>query len=634
MTRAHTNLDRRDRVVARWLRSLTVCATAALAACGGGGQGDLSTDARATSTGASSGDSTKVISAPDDGMQQSPRVIALQKEGGRLNAAELDEIARDGVLPEPHDGPLLNGEKSATVPGAKDAEREVGAPAMHKSAASRVPVYRFYNSRTGAHFFTTSTAERDRVRDTLPAFSYEGPAFHTSHAAIPGLSPVHRFYNTHTGVHFYTISEDERAHVVATLPQFTYEGIAYFASTLPGTGYTPLYRFFYAARGFHFYTNSATEKDNIIAALPQYSYEGVGYHVLGSDWQTPAIPHSGVTSSQCYQAGSDIFVPCTFAAANSLNPQQDGDRVGINPLSYSEIVSGYFGTYPTYFPLYFARTECVRDNVTGLIWEGKASAGSRAGVNTYTNHGDSRPGDASAYVTAVNSAALCGFNDWRLPTVEELHNTVNYGSVGSGPKITVDWFPNTQVDDYWTSTADESSEFFGWTVNFRPHAGVIRTFRSHARPVRLIRGVLWSGPRHIVTTKPYPDDAPNNAVIDRKTGLVWRRCLEGDRWNADGTCTATSGHLRTHEELLIHAANRAGWRLPNVKELISLSDQGTAAAILDQALFPDSAMKTVWSSTPYAAASATAMAVYFPQPDVRFSPRTNPLLGRLVREEF
>ena len=106
--------------------------------------------------------------------------------------------------------------------------------------------------------------------------------------------------------------------------------------------------------------------------------------------------------------------------------------------------------------------------------------------------------------------------------------------------------------------------------------------------------------------------------------------------NVAWTGSACTGTLSTfiHEQALAHARAQVGCRLPNVKELISLSDQGTAAATLDQAIFPDAAMKTVWSSTPYAGASATAMAVYLPQPDVRFSPRTNPHLGRLVRDEF
>ncbi|MGS5085723.1 hypothetical protein ACVC7V_04340 [Hydrogenophaga sp. A37] len=197
----------------------------------------------------------------------------LQKEGGRLNALELAQIAKTGVLPDPFDGPLLSGAASSK---AKSQTK----------AATHTVAYRFYNTRTGAHFFTTSVAERDNVINTLSSImNYEGPAFYASSTSGAGLSPVHRFYNTQTGVHFYTISETERAHVTATLPQFTYEGIAYYASTQAGVGFTPLYRFFLPSKGFHFYSNSLTERDNVIANLPQYSYEGIGYYVL----QAPSI---------------------------------------------------------------------------------------------------------------------------------------------------------------------------------------------------------------------------------------------------------------------------------------------------------------------------------------------------------
>ncbi len=70
--------------------------------------------------------------------------------------------------------------------------------------------FRFYNPRTGAHFFTTSTSERDSVLRQSPHFQYEGVAFYTSATQAPGLKPVHRFFGLDSGVHFYTISEAEK----------------------------------------------------------------------------------------------------------------------------------------------------------------------------------------------------------------------------------------------------------------------------------------------------------------------------------------------------------------------------------------------------------------------------------------
>ncbi|CAK0762548.1 hypothetical protein CCP4SC76_3690028 [Gammaproteobacteria bacterium] len=54
---------------------------------------------------------------------------------------------------------------------------------------------------------------------------------------------------------------------------------------------------------------------------------------------------------------------------------------------------------------------CVRDNVTGLMWEVKtADGGLHDKDKTYTWD------NAPSYVAAVNTAGLCGYDDWRLPT--------------------------------------------------------------------------------------------------------------------------------------------------------------------------------------------------------------------------
>jgi CxxC motif-containing protein (DUF1111 family) len=259
----------------RPLLAASCCFALLLGACGGG---------RETSDQAqpplSSPDTTGAVvslSSFASNHQEPPSAdtVELQKEGGRLNALELARIAQTGVLPDPFEGPLLSGAASSKAQG-------------QAKAATPTVAYRFYNTRTSAHFFTTSVAERDSVINTLSSImNYEGPAFYASATSGAGLSPVHRFYNTQTGVHFYTISETERAHVVASLPQFTYEGISYYTSTQAGAGFTPLYRFFLASKGFHFYSNSSTERDNIIANLPQYTYEGIGYYVLDSG-PTPA----------------------------------------------------------------------------------------------------------------------------------------------------------------------------------------------------------------------------------------------------------------------------------------------------------------------------------------------------------
>lgn len=162
--------------------------------------------------------------------------------------------------------------------------------AGHESVASRPvsattfagagSVYRFYNVRTGTHFYTASAAERDMVIRTWPSiYTYEGVAYTTPSGA--GLVPLHRFYNAASGTHFYTASSEEAASVRANLSSvFMYEGVAYQVYVAPGEGRAPVYRFYSPRFASHFYTASAAERDSVIARFgPVYTYEGIGYWV-------------------------------------------------------------------------------------------------------------------------------------------------------------------------------------------------------------------------------------------------------------------------------------------------------------------------------------------------------------------
>ena len=71
-----------------------------------------------------------------------------------------------------------------------------------------------------------------------------------------------------------------------------------------------------------------------------------------------------------------------------------------------------------------------------------------------------------AYAEAVNATNLCGHNDWRLPTVDELQSIVDYGVAYPGPTVDATWFPNTQESWYWSSTLFFGSSNVAWGVYF------------------------------------------------------------------------------------------------------------------------------------------------------------------------
>jgi hypothetical protein len=113
----------------------------------------------------------------------------------------------------------------------------------------------------------------------------------------------------------------------------------------------------------------------------------------------------------------------------------------------------------------------------------------------------------------------------------------------------------------------------------------------------------------------YTYSAAGDEVTDSQTGLVWRRCSEGQTWSA-GTCTGTAATY-THEAALMQAkaqAGAAGWRLPNVKELSSIADKTHANPAIDRIAFPatpSNSFDLFWTATPYAGVSSNAWFVGF-----------------------
>ena len=101
------------------------------------------------------------------------------------------------------------------------------------------------------------------------------------------------------------------------------------------------------------------------------------------------------------------------------------------------VACGRFAFVPKTSTTNYDVTECVKDTVTGLIWEGKTASGLRAASNRYTNYDDTNkhqlwgggkpttfqlvsPSNALGYRSSVNGASLCGFGNWRLPIAAEL----------------------------------------------------------------------------------------------------------------------------------------------------------------------------------------------------------------------
>lgn len=171
------------------------------------------------------------------------------------------------------------------------------------------PVYRFFNMRGGVHFYTASDQEFMNVYKNLAGvFHYDGVAYYVpwGQSSIPGVTnpntfPLYRFFNKKTGVHFYTMSEQEKANVIATRSDdYVFEGVAYWVSdrvlsTTPaaifGPAGFPVYRFYVPERDAHFFTADSGEIFGFPKLSDAYRYEGVGFYI--NQWrsvQTDSTP--------------------------------------------------------------------------------------------------------------------------------------------------------------------------------------------------------------------------------------------------------------------------------------------------------------------------------------------------------
>ena len=151
-------------------------------------------------------------------------------------------------------------------------------------------VNRFYQFEKGFHFYTLDDVEIDYVRQqsAMGELSYqdEGEKFTVltddkdalTGATIEGVEAVYRFFNTETGSHLYTTDEVERAFIEENLPNYSAEGIKYYAfeSQPQGVETIPVYRLLNTDTGSHLYTIEQSELNYIQDELPNFALENNG----------------------------------------------------------------------------------------------------------------------------------------------------------------------------------------------------------------------------------------------------------------------------------------------------------------------------------------------------------------------
>jgi hypothetical protein len=157
-------------------------------------------------------------------------------------------------------------------------------------------------------------------------------------------------------------------------------------------------------------------------------------------------------------------------------------------------------------PASAANWNCVRDNVTGLVWEVKTDDGGlhdkdhtytwyqpdngkNGGAPGYQNGGvcTGSSCDTHGYVQAVNAQGWCGASDWRMPSRRELVGLVDYGRAYPNHTIDTDYFSEQGVSYVWSGSPYANRSNYAWGVDFG-YGGAGNGVKSGIFHVRLVRG--------------------------------------------------------------------------------------------------------------------------------------------------
>ena len=278
--------------------------------------------------------------------------------------------------------------------------------------------------------------------------------------------------------------------------------------------------------------------------------------------------HSGIYTVCIYRAVPVYKTGAGTGTVYTMDPREDGHA------------NMRWGTaWPA--TRFTAATSTVTDNMTGLVW--LRNANNAGGTKYWT--------DGLAYVQGLNTGSgTAGYTNWRLPNVLELSSMVNYGRSDAHQWLMDQNFTSVQNDVYWSSTSNAGSVSIAWLVNMSTTLSNMSktgwsaylwpvTGSSEVLPLTgagditgytldsledgyMKKGLTWPSIRFCENS--------DGTVTDNMTGLMWMKNANMggkkawanafdyiDSLNSSGTCGYTD------------------WRLPNAREIITLSNYGT-----------------------------------------------------------
>ncbi len=210
------------------------------------------------------------------------------------------------------------------------------------------------------------------------------------------------------------------------------------------------------------------------------------------------------------------------------------------------------------------------DTVTSLMWQRQDS------------------GELSYEAARVycDTLSLGAYTDWRLPTVLESMSILNLDRLN--PALNTDYFSSTGAEYWWTSDRQVGDSSKVWVTNagggVGPHP---RTESQSAGGTKKfhVRAVRATTPAREVQRLELQSAG---VVRDNMTDLQWQA-------SAPNTTMTWEAALVYADTALI--GGYTDWRLPNVKELFSITDLTRTGIAINGEFFPGASAARYWSST-------------------------------------
>ena len=197
------------------------------------------------------------------------------------------------------------------------------------------------------------------------------------------------------------------------------------------------------------YWSSTTYATDITSALVVGVY-GIGIESWYNKTTTGNIYVRCVRGQSGTFGNSAISIPKTGQTVSHASGDDGAIQAGTGwPSTRLSVVSNGSGTV-------------VKDNLTGLMWQ---QDGTMPTFELCTGGGATWQG-ALDYVACLNADSYLGYNDWRLPNINEHNSLINYGQSNQATWLDSQGFTATQPSYYWSSTTEEPGLNIAWDMNF------------------------------------------------------------------------------------------------------------------------------------------------------------------------